>query len=96
MDEVEPSVRPSMENPDLVFQKTVYSQRVTHSGLAECDSRQTIQVRPDHSNREWSSIHRSSKQYMVVWAANVLSLPWEDLDPYAFPPVAILGKVVKL
>ena len=27
----------------------------------------------------------------VVYA---LGLPWEYLDPYAFPPVAILGKVV--
>ena len=24
---------------------------------------------------------------------DALSLPWEDLDPYAFPPTAILGKV---
>ena len=29
-----------------------------------------------------------------AWAVDALSLPWEDLDPYAFPPVAILGKVV--
>ena len=30
----------------------------------------------------------------LVWAVDTLSLPWEDLDPCAFPPVAILGKVV--
>ena len=30
-----------------------------------------------------------------AWAVDALSLPWEDLDPYAFPPVAILGKVVE-
>ena len=29
-----------------------------------------------------------------AWAVDALSLPWEDLDPYAFPPSAILGKVV--
>ena len=28
-------------------------------------------------------------------AVDALSLPWEDLDTYAFPPAAILGKVVK-
>ena len=28
-------------------------------------------------------------------AVDALSLPWEDLDAYAFPPAAILGKVVK-
>ena len=30
-----------------------------------------------------------------AWAVDALSLPWEDLDPYAFPPAAILGKVVE-
>ena len=28
-------------------------------------------------------------------AADMLSLSWEDLDPYLFPPAAILGKVVE-
>ena len=27
-----------------------------------------------------------------AWAVYALSLPWEDLNPYAFLPVAILGK----
>ena len=31
----------------------------------------------------------------LATAVNALSLPWEDLDAYAFPPVAILGKVVE-
>ena len=31
----------------------------------------------------------------VATAVDVLSLPWEDLDAYAFPPTAILGKVVE-
>ena len=31
----------------------------------------------------------------LAWAVNNLSLPWENLDPYAFPPAAILGKVVE-
>ena len=30
----------------------------------------------------------------LAWAVSVLSLPWEDLDPYDFPPVGILDKVV--
>ena len=30
-----------------------------------------------------------------AWAVDALSLSWENLDPYAFPPAAILGKVVK-
>ena len=30
-----------------------------------------------------------------AWAVDELSLSWEDLGPYAFPPAAILGKVVE-
>ena len=32
--------------------------------------------------------------HSLATAVNALSLPWEDLDAYAFPPAAILGKVV--
>ena len=31
-----------------------------------------------------------------VWAVDALSLSWDGLDPYAFPPAAILGKVVEM
>ena len=31
----------------------------------------------------------------LATAVDLLSLPWEDLDAYAFPPAAILGKVVE-
>ena len=31
----------------------------------------------------------------MATAVDALSPPWEDLDAYAFPPTAILGKVVK-
>ena len=30
-----------------------------------------------------------------TWAVDALSLSWENLDPYTFPPAAILGKVVE-
>ena len=50
-DEVGPLMCPHVENPDLVFQKTGYCQSLTHPQLAECDSRQTIQTEPNHSNR---------------------------------------------
>ena len=30
-----------------------------------------------------------------AWAVDTLSLSWEGLDPYAFPPAAILGKMVE-
>ena len=31
----------------------------------------------------------------LATAVDALSLPWEDLDVYTFPPAAILGKVVE-
>ena len=31
----------------------------------------------------------------LATAVDALSLPWEDLDAYAFPPAVILGKVVE-
>ena len=50
--EIGPLVCPAMENPDMVLQETGNSQSPTHSWPAECDSRQIIQARPDHPNRE--------------------------------------------
>ena len=49
--ELGPSLCPTVENFDLVFQETSDSQSPTHSRLAECGSRQAIQVRPDHPDR---------------------------------------------
>ena len=118
---------PSVENPDLVYQETVNPQSSTHPRPAECDSRQTIQTRPDHLDRMVPS-PRSLPSHMFpyvapvihpqvvllltrfnnklpqfvspvpdpqAWAVDAHSLSWEDLDPYAFPPAAILGKVVE-
>ena len=50
-DIVGPSVCLSVENPNLVYQQTGYSQSPTHSKPAECGSRHAIQARPDNSNR---------------------------------------------
>ena len=30
----------------------------------------------------------------TAWAVDALSISWEDLDPYLFPPTALLGKVM--
>ena len=48
---VGPFVFPTVENPNLVHQETGNSLSLTHPRPAECDSRQTIQTRPNHSNR---------------------------------------------
>ena len=50
-DEVEPSVCSCVENPHLVYQETDDSQSSTHPRPPECDSRQSIQTRPNHLNR---------------------------------------------
>ena len=45
------SVCPSVENNDLVYQQTGYSQSLTHSMSVERVSTQAIHARPDYSNR---------------------------------------------
>ena len=121
-DEVGPSVCPTLENPDLVPKKAGYFQGLTHSKLAECGSRQAIQVRPDHPNRVVSPPREVFHSICNRWhqpqidlfrtifnnkltqfvssvpdplakTVDVLSLSWEDLDSYVFPPGAILGHV---
>ena len=49
--EAGPTLCPTMENIDLVYQKSSNSQSLTHSRPAERGSRQAIQARPDHPNR---------------------------------------------
>ena len=49
--EVGSTLCPTMENLDLVYQKSSNSQSLTHSRPAEGGSRPAIQVRPDHPNR---------------------------------------------
>ena len=48
---------------------------------------------PDSTTNYHSLSHRS--QNPQAWAVDALNLSWEGLDPYAFPPAAILGKVVE-
>ena len=42
---------PHVKDPDLLFKKAGYPQSLTHPWLAKCNSRETIQARPNHSNR---------------------------------------------
>ena len=49
--EVRPTVRPIMENLNLVYQEPSDTQSPTHPRPSEYGSRQVIQDRPDHSNR---------------------------------------------
>ena len=106
-----------------MYQKTSDSQSLTYSRLTECDSRQAIQARPDHSNGMVSpsrGLPVNTQQVVpapnrpicprfnnklplfvspvldpLASAVDALSLPWEDLDANAFPPAAILDRVVK-
>ena len=65
-DKIRPSVCPSVENPDLVYQKAGYPQSLTHPRSAERGSRQVIQIRPDSSNRVISPA-RSFPGNMPQW-----------------------------
>ena len=50
-DEIGPSVRPTLENLDLVLQETSDFKGPTHPRPTECGGRQAIQTRPDHLDR---------------------------------------------
>ena len=121
--EVGPTLCPTMENLDPVYQAASNSQSPTHSRPAERGSRQAIQTRPTIQTG-WSLLPEVFQAICSRWhrpqidlfatnfnnksplfvslvpdplasAVDALSLPWEDLDAYAFPPAAILGKVVE-
>ena len=49
--EVGPTLCPSMENLDLVYQTPSDAESPSHPRSTECGSRQAIPPRPDHSNR---------------------------------------------
>ena len=115
--EIGPPVCPTLENDDLVYQKSSNSESPAHPRPSKRDSRQTIQTGPNHSNRmvpqsrdRWhrpqvdlfaTRFNNKLPQFVSTlpvpqaWAVDALSLSWEGLDPYAFPPAAILGKVVE-
>ena len=121
--EVRPTLCPTMENLDLVYQQASYSEGMTHSWSVECGGRQIVQAGTDHSNGMVPSPTSLSKDMRKVapqidlfatrfnnklplfvspvpdpraTAIDALSLPWGDLDAYAFPPTTILGKVVEM
>ena len=49
--EIGPALRTSLEDLDLVYQKSSNPQSPTYLRPAECSSRQAIQARPNHSDR---------------------------------------------
>ena len=85
--EVGPSLCLTMENLDLVHQKSSNSQSPTHSRPAECGRRQAIQARPDHPN-EWSLLqevfqvicnrcHRPQIDLFATWyLGHRYRIPW--------------------
>ena len=64
--EVGPTVCPTMENLDLVHQKSSNPQIPTHSRSAESGSRQAIQARPDHPT-EWSLLPKVFQAICSRW-----------------------------
>ena len=63
--EVGPTLGPTMEYLDLVYQETSDSKSLTHSRPAECGSRQAIQTRPDLP--EWSLLPEVFKSICSKW-----------------------------
>ena len=93
---------PSVENPDLVYQETGNTQSFTHPRLAECDSRQAIQTKSNHSNRMVPSPRGPPSHLFPVAPApsgpvcqQVQQQTSTVCFTGSFPPSAILGKVVE-
>ena len=106
-DEVGVTVCPTVENPVLVHQTAGNPQGTSHPRPAERDSRQAIQTWPDHSNRvvtSSSSIPSCMRKVAPATSGPVCHQVQQQTasvcitgarPPYAFPPAAILGKVVE-
>ena len=120
--EVRLTLCPSMATPVLVQSETGCSKRQAHPWSSECDCRQVVSARPNHSDRMVPSsggaqpsgsdlapspsghvcnkVQLQTSPYVSpvpdpnAWAVDALTVSWENLDMYAFPPVALLGKVV--
>ena len=65
-DEAGPSVCPSVENPDLVYEKTGYTQSPTHSRLTECGSRKLSRL-AQTIKTEWSLLPEVLKAICNRW-----------------------------
>ena len=61
--EVRPTLCNTVENFDMVYGKPSYSQSPAYSRPVECGSGQTVQTRPDYSNRMVSP-HRGFSDHM--------------------------------
>ena len=88
-------------------------ESTSHSGPAQCDSRQTVptqwslhpdvcsdlpQVASSQGGPVCDEVQLQTASVCVpdpkAWAVDALTLSWEDLDLYAFPPVPLLTNVL--
>ena len=85
--EVRPTVCPTMENLDLVFQKTSNSESQTHPRPLKCSGGQTVQTGSDHPNRMVPPSRGFSSPVQQVAPASNRSLCYEIQQQVA--PVCI-------
>ena len=82
----------------LVQSETDCPKSQTHSRLSECDCGQVIPSRSGNSDGVFpltgGTKFVSSIQDPKAWVVDALTVFWEDMDLYAFPPVSFLGKVI--
>ena len=118
--EVRLTLCPSMAAPVLVQPEADCSKGQTYPGSPECDCRQVVSTRPNHSDRmvSTSASFQPPDSYLALspsghvcnnfklaqyvspvpdpnaWAVDALTVSWESLDMYAFPPVSLLSQVI--
>ena len=103
--QVTPKARHIPGRLSVVADKQAISARPDHpnSGLSfSRSSKQYMQQVASASNRPICHMFNNKSPLIVsaapdslTTAVDALSLPWEDLDAYAFPPATILDKVVE-
>ena len=104
-------VRSPVENHDLVPSLPHNIESQAHSRVSECDGRPTVQVQPSAVNRMVSAptgvqtdliCHSPEPQTPTVCVSyprplglDALNMDWTNLTAYAYPPTALLHKVIQ-
>ena len=92
-------VRTPVETHDLVPPLSHNLESQTHSRVPECDGRPTFQVEPGSVDRMVTPIqlplYVSPIPDPQAWDIDALNIDWTGLTAYAYPPTALLYRVIQ-
>ena len=91
--EIRLSLCSPLEAADVVQPEADCIKSTAYSGSPQCHCGQVVPARSGDTNGMVPPAG-SLRPNLQKMAVDALSVPWQDLDAYVFPPVALLGKVV--